>query len=347
MLALIMAGGSGTRFWPASRKAMPKQFLPILGKKSMIRLTMERLLGQLCAEQIFVVTAASQVPLVRQHLPELPSENIIIEPFGMNTAPCLALSLAYLQKHHPNDQSMLVLPADHFIRDQKGFLKSLKIADEAARQGQLVTFGIVPDHPATGYGYIEAGEELAPGTRKVVRFKEKPDAKTAAQFIAQGNFYWNSGMFLWSLGTLQKAFEAHLPLALEVAQELILAMENGIDEAKAALIYAKMPKTPIDIGIMEKATNRVVIPVDYGWSDVGSWQALAQLSNTDAHGNSFSTPGFSIDSRDNYVKTDKFAALIGVSGLCIIETDDAILVCPKSRSEEVKQVVDDIDDELK
>lgn len=338
MLAVIMAGGAGTRFWPASRKALPKQFLPILGQKSMIRLTMERLLPLVPVEKIHVVTAASQVPLVQKHLPEMPMENIIIEPFGMNTAPCLALSLAFLQARHPDEETMLVLPADHFIRNTSAFLDSLKQGDQIARQKLLVTFGIIPNHPATGYGYIEAGDELAPGVREVARFKEKPDVFTATEFLAQGNFYWNSGMFLWSLGTLQKAFEAHLPLALDVARELIKAVSLNAEEDVVAQIYAKMPKTPIDIGIMEKATNRAVIPVDYGWSDVGSWQALSELTPKDDLGNSFSNPGLAIDSTGNYIHSTKFTALIGVSDLCVIETEDAILVCPKSRSEEVKDI---------
>jgi len=342
MLAVIMAGGAGTRFWPASRMALPKQFLPVLGEKSMIRLTMERLLPLVPVEKIHVVTAASQAHLVKQHLPEMPSDNIIIEPFGMNTAPCLALSLAFLLERHPLDETMLVLPADHFIQNTGDFLYSLDKADEVAAGGRLVTFGIVPDHPATGYGYIEAGEELSPGVLDVRRFKEKPDAATAAQFIAQGNFYWNSGMFCWGLGTLQTAFQSHLPLALAVAGELITALQTGADEAQAASIYGKMPKIPIDIGIMEKASNRAVIPVDYGWSDVGGWKALADLSASDVSGNHLKAHGMIIDAHDNYINTNKFTALIGVNGLCLIETPDAILLCPKERSEEVKRVVDQL-----
>jgi len=340
MLAVIMAGGAGTRFWPASRAALPKQFLPILGSKSMIRLTMERLLPLVPVDKIHVVTAASQVELVKQHLPEMPVANIIIEPFGMNTAPCLALSLAVLLDRHPQDETMLVLPADHFIRNTQSFLASLTKADEVASKGRLVTFGIIPDHPATGYGYIEAGAVLSPGVSEVERFKEKPDAVTAAQFIAQGNFYWNSGMFCWSLVTLARAFETHLPLALNVALELVSGIKQGIDEATAASIYARMPKTPIDIGIMEKATNRAVIPVNYGWSDVGGWNALSELTPKDETGNSFSTPGMAIHSTDNYISSNKFTALIGVTGICLIETPDAILISAKAQSEEVKQVVD-------
>ena len=345
--AVIMAGGAGTRFWPASRRELPKQFLPILGSKSMISLTMERLLSQIETHNIYVVTAADQVPLVIQHLPQLPPQNIIIEPFGMNTAPCLALSLAVLEQKLTDEDRMLVLPADHFIRDTEAFLESLELAHTIAAQNKLVTFGIIPDHPATGYGYIEAGDEFQPGAREVLRFKEKPDRETATGFIKQGNFYWNSGMFCWTLKTLRNAFQAHLPLALEVAQELVAAIAKGADDALVATIYAKMPRTPIDIGIMEKSQNRAVIPVDYGWSDVGSWQALSELSPSDAAGNTFTAQGIGIESQNNYIHSNKFTALIGVNDLCIIETEHAILVCPKNRSEEVKKVVDSIDDKLK
>lgn len=340
MIAVIMAGGAGTRFWPASTMALPKQFLPILGSKSMIRLTMERLLPLVPVAKIHVVTAGSQALLVKEHLPEMPEDNIIIEPFGMNTAPCLALSLAFLLERYPEEETMLVLPADHYIQRPDIFLESLSKADQVARNGRLVTFGIVPSHPATGYGYIEAGEELEPGVRNVARFKEKPDAATAAVFIAQGNFYWNSGMFCWGLKTLREAFQSHLPQALEVAVELISAVKAGATEAEAAAIYARMPKTPIDIGIMEKAANRAVIPVDYGWSDVGGWKALSELTPKDSDGNSFSTAGMAISAKDNYISTNKFTAVIGVSGICLIETPNAILVSSKDQSEEVKQVVD-------
>jgi len=342
MIAVIMAGGAGTRFWPASRAALPKQFLPVLGDKSMIRLTFDRLTPFIAADRIFVVTAASQAELVKQHLPEMPSENIIIEPFGMNTAPCIALSVAYLERRYSSGETMLVLPADHYIQDTAAFLASLHLADHVAQQGSLVTFGIIPTYPATGYGYIEASQPIGDGVLSVSRFKEKPDYDTATFFLSKGNFYWNSGMFAWTLASIAQAFETHLPQALGVAREVCRLWDADADPALVNHAYGTMPRVPIDIGVMEPATNRAVIPVSYGWSDVGGWKALADLSPSDPAGNRFPAGGMAIDAANNYAYTDKYIAFIGVNDLCVIETPDAILVTPKDRGEEVKAIVDEL-----
>jgi mannose-1-phosphate guanylyltransferase len=335
-----MAGGSGTRFWPQSRKNMPKQFLRIVGNKSMIQLTVDRLLPMIPIRDIYIVTAANQVDLVKEHLVDLPPENIIIEPFGMNTAPCIALSIAYLKRRYSDDTSLVVLPADHVIRDTAAFVQSLNDAELPASTGHLVTFGIIPDYPATGYGYIEAGAELSPGINSVTRFKEKPDLETAQSFIAQGNFLWNSGMFYWKLGSIWKAFTDYLPQVITLLDEITLVWNTSGINTPIDDIYAKMPKTPIDIGIMEPAAKRAVLPVKIGWSDVGSWKALAELSPTDADGNSSSMFGTCLASKGNFVNTRKFTALIGVDNLCVIETADAILITSKDRAEDVKKVVD-------
>ena len=340
MIALIMAGGFGTRFWPQSRADMPKQFLKVVGDKSMLQLTVERLEPLIPLQKIYIVTAASQVPLVKEHLPLLPIQNIIIEPFGMNTAPCIALSAQYLRRLYPDDTAMIVLPADHVIKDTTAFLTSLSKAELAAGEGNLVTFGIVPEYPATGYGYIEAGTESSEGVYSVVRFKEKPDYETALGFLSSGNFFWNSGMFAWQLGTISTAFKELMPALDELLGQIGAKWENEGDASNIDEIYAKMPRTPIDIGIMEAASNRVLIPVQLGWSDVGSWKALADLSVADSDGNSFMQSGIAFASTDNYIYSNKFTALIGVDNLCVIETPDAILVCAKDRAEEVKKVVD-------
>lgn len=340
MIALIMAGGSGTRFWPASRTSHPKQFLRVSGQRSMLQLTFDRLNHLIPAEKIYVVTAGEQASLVMEHLPQIPWENIIIEPFGMNTAPCIALSVAHLEADHPAGETMIVLPADHVIKDTPAFLNSLSQAEDVAGQGYLVTFGIVPTHPATGYGYIETGEELSPGVLRVERFKEKPDLATATSFLRQGNFLWNSGMFAWTLDTIKNAFTKHLPAALEIAREVFQMSSEygGIDKAGEA--YRRMPRVPVDIGIMEPATQRAVIPVAYGWSDVGSWKALADISPADEDLNHFPAGGFAVSATDNYVHSKKFVALVGVDDLCVVETEDAILVIAKNRSEDVKKVVE-------
>lgn len=340
MIALIMAGGFGTRFWPLSRRAFPKQFISVQGQISMLQKTVERLLPKISLQDVFIVTTLDQRDLVIMHLPLLPKENIIIEPFGMNTAPCIALSVEYLKTRYSETEVMLVLPADHLIKDVPAFLKCLVPAETEAQQGRLITFGIVPDYPATGYGYIEAGAKLNKDVYEVTRFKEKPDAATAASFISQGNFYWNSGMFCWSIRAIDAAFKAHLPEAAQVAQEIAKTWETKGFDADLHELYQKMPKLPIDIGILEKASNRGVIPISIGWSDVGSWKALAEITPTDNHDNYFSTPGIAIDAKHNYLRTNKFTAVVGLNNLCVVETPDAILICAKDKAEDVKKVVD-------
>lgn len=339
-----MAGGSGTRFWPQSRKNMPKQFLNVLGRTSMLQKTVERLLAKVALRDIYIVTAANQVELVKQHLPRLPVENIIIEPFGMNTAPCIALSVEYLKSRYADGETMLVLPSDHVIRNVPAFMHSLIPAESEARKGRLITFGIVPEYPATGYGYIEAGTEIAPGVREVTRFKEKPDLATAIEFVNQGSFFWNSGMFCWSIASISKAFNSFLPEVSQVANAIADKWEAEGFNADIAELYKQMPRIPIDIGILEKAENRGVIPVNYGWSDVGSWKALADITPTDAAGNFFSGAGKAITAKGNYIQNTKFTAIIGLDNICVIETKDAILVCSKDKSEEVKKIVDYLTD---
>lgn len=340
MIAVIMAGGSGTRFWPQSRNAKPKQFLDVVGSRSMIRLTMDRLLQDLPKEKIFVVTAESQVKLVKKDLPDLPTKNIIIEPFGMNTAPCIALSYAYIKRFASLTETMVVLPADHLITKVDAFLENLTKAEESARAGNLVTFGIIPTYPATGYGYIQAGNKINDFSYEVDQFKEKPNYETAQSFLKEGNFFWNSGMFAWTLGVIEETYRKHLPEVVEVLDLIEQRWNNSGENADILTLYAKMPRIPVDVGIMERAEKRVVIPVDLGWSDVGSWHALAEVSETDKDGNTILTESFVIDSQQNYIRSKKFVALIGVENMVLVETDDAILLAKKERTEEVKKIVD-------
>ena len=340
MIAIIMAGGSGTRFWPQSRMAKPKQFLEVLGDKSMIRLTMDRLLEELPTEKIFVVTAESQVGLVKKHLPELPSKNIIIEPFGMNTAPCIALSYAYIKRFASLTETMVVLPADHLITKIDSFLENINKSQELARAGYLVTFGIIPTYPATGYGYIQAGEKANDFSYKVAQFKEKPNYETAQEFIKAGNFFWNSGMFAWTIGAIEESFNKYLPEVTNVIDLIEAEWNKNGEKADISAIYAQMPKVPVDIGIMENAEKRAVIPVDLGWSDVGSWRALADISETDSNNNTILSDSFVIDSKGNYIRTNKYVALIGIDDIVLVDTDDAILLAKKERTEEVKKIVE-------
>jgi len=213
-------------------------------------------------------------------------------------------------------------------------------AAEAAQDGQLITFGIIPDYPAIGYGYIEAGAEISDGIFSVTRFKEKPDLQIAREFLAQGGFFWNSGIFGWTIGTISEAFRLHQPRIHELCQEISLVWLKQGFAADISQIYSRMPRLPIDIGIMEKAEARAVIPVDIGWNDVGSFKALAEISEADKDGNHSQRELYSLDATGNYVHSDKVVALIGVNDLCIIETPDAILVTHKDRAEDVKHIVD-------
>ena len=336
MIALIMAGGIGTRFWPMSKASKPKQFLSILSEKSMIQMTVERLLEKIKMKDIYVVTAASQTALVEEHLPKLPKENIISEPFGMNTAPCIALSALYLRKKYQNDETMFVLPADHLIQNVEEFQRTLSVGEKAAKLENLVTFGIKPTYPATGYGYIESGEKNQNEMYEVARFKEKPDVTTAEKFIKAGNFFWNSGMFMWKISTILDAYQQFLPDVTLLLNEIEKKWDQTVTDI--AEIYKKMPKLPVDIGIMEKTKKRIVIPVDYGWSDVGGWKALYDISKKDKNDNVIKADTILIDSKKNYINAQKKVALIGIDDVIIVETDDAILISKKDRSEEVKKI---------
>ena len=340
MIALIMAGGVGTRFWPLSRESNPKQFLNILSDRSMIQMTAERLISKIKIEDIYIVTAASQVELTQKHLPDLPEENIIIEPFGMNTAPCIALSAQYLARKYDKTEKMIVLPADHLIALKDDFLASLEVGEESAELDNLVTFGIKPNYPATGYGYIEAADKIDEQRFFVKQFKEKPDQKTAEAFLEAGTFFWNSGMFMWKIETILKAYQDYLPKVSSILDEINSKWDAEGLRADFSEEYAKMPRLPVDIGIMEQAEKRVVIPVDYGWSDVGSWKALYDISEKDENGNVLKSKNETIDSKNNYINTDKFVSMIGVENLVLVESEDSILIAKKDRSEDVKKIVD-------
>lgn len=333
-----MAGGVGSRFWPKSRKSMPKQFLNIVAEKSMLRLTVERLNQKIPFDKIFVVTSDEQKPIVLQQIPEFKDENIIVEPFGMNTAPCIALSALYLQQKF-QDESMLVVPADHLIKEENKFWKSVDVGRKAIKSDYLVTFGIKPTYPATGYGYIETERMIDVDTFKVKRFKEKPNLATAKEFLDEGKFLWNSGMFLWNIATIIQQFEMYLPNVIKLLVKIADRWDaDGVD-SDISDIYNQMPRLPIDIGIMEQAEKRAVIPVDYGWSDVGSWKALHDILPKDENQNSLPDKNTVIDSKNNLILTDKHIALVDVEDLVLVETEDAILLSKKSSSEKVKDIV--------
>jgi mannose-1-phosphate guanylyltransferase len=341
--AVVMAGGSGTRFWPASRRARPKQFLPISGGQPMIAETCARLAGLVPLERTLVVTAESQVPLVRRALPDLPPENVLAEPEPRNTAPAVAWAAEELARR-AGDCVHVVLPSDHVIRPTEAFQRGLCAAAEEARAEEvLVVFGVRPGHPATGYGYIEAGAKLrerqgAP-VLSVTRFVEKPDHARAQRFLDSGRFLWNSGMFVWRTSTIRSALARHAP-AIARGFERVAAGES------LARVYAGLPSAAVDTAVLERADNVHLLPIDYTWSDVGSWTALCELQQADGNGNwPTLSAGAALAVEDSsgclvYAEGQELVALVGVRDLVVVRAGDATLVCSRERAQEVKKIVE-------
>jgi len=339
--AVVMAGGSGTRFWPASRGARPKQFLPIGGGLPLIAATHARLRGLVPDENVLVVTAESQSALVREALPMLPPENVLAEPCARNTAPCVALAALEVERRERSGVQ-IVLPADHVIEPAESFRASLAAAARyAAGEESLVTFGIRPDRPATGYGYIEAGDQVARAdgipVLAVERFVEKPELARAEEFLASGRFLWNAGIFVWSTSAILAALEEHVP-------ETLAALRAVRSPADLARVYPTLAAEPIDVAVLERARNVRTMPIDYRWSDVGSWAALGELGEADEQGNRLSGAArlVALDARDciAYAEEGHVVALVGVEDLVVVHAKNATLVVPRARAEEVKRIVE-------
>jgi mannose-1-phosphate guanylyltransferase len=355
--AVIMAGGSGTRFWPESTEARPKQFLNIFGDRTMLQETVDRIKDLVPTEGVWIITNEKYVDLVQQQLPEVPKSNIVGEPVAKNTAPCVALAAALIQERDP-EGTMIVLPADHRIGEADEFLSILKTAAQKADESDaLVTIGINPSRPETGYGYIEFddsdsrqydGREV----KKVVQFREKPDLSTAKKFVDSGNFLWNSGMFIWKASTILEKFNAHLPEIDGQLQTLYPTIGTNEQADGIEKFYHGCPSISIDYGIMEQAQNVFVVPGSFGWNDVGSWKAVYELGDKDDNGNVIqeSTAAL-VSSKNNLIKTagNKVVALVGMENVALVETDDTILVCNLDEAQGVKTVVNQLrkDDELK
>lgn len=346
--AVIMAGGSGTRFWPASRKRRPKQFLPLLDGKAMLAATVERLAGLCPPERCWIVTNRRQAAAVRRLLPTFPVERILVEPSARDTAPCLALATAAIAQQDP-DATMVVLPADHLIEPQDEFERMLQRGIALATQSPtLVTFGVRPTHPATGYGYIECGppcDALQPRACAVRRFREKPDAATAAQFLQSGSFWWNSGIFVWTVPSIRAAMAATAPELAQATDRLLLALQAGKPAAiRAAFLSA--PKTSIDYAVLERAPQVTVVEATIRWNDLGSFPALADIGKQDEAGNAAVLANgaslTSLASKDNlvYAEGRRTVALFGVQDLVVVAVGDAVLVCPRDKASDLKALVD-------
>ena len=341
LYAIIMAGGSGTRFWPASRRGRPKQYLRLGAEKPLLLQTWERLEGLVPPERTLVVTTADQVDEVRAALPALPELNILAEPMARNTGPCVALAAFEVQRRAP-DSIQVVLPADHVIRPRDAFQATLRAAAQEANQlGSLITCGIRPTHPATGFGYIEAGERTRTvdgiPVHRVQRFVEKPPRERAEEFLAHGGFLWNAGIFVWHTDAICRAIEAHMP-------ETFAALSRVKRGADLGELYATLPARSIDVAVLEKAPNVRVLPIDYFWSDVGAWSALPEVREPEPSGNvkSGGTELVSEDARGCVVHGDdgEVIALIGVEDLIVVHSGNATLVCRKDRAQDVRKIVE-------
>uniref|UniRef100_A0A831U106 mannose-1-phosphate guanylyltransferase n=1 Tax=Geobacter metallireducens TaxID=28232 RepID=A0A831U106_GEOME len=349
MYVVILAGGSGTRFWPLSRKLHPKQLMSVFGGRSMLQRTVERVLP-LNPKRILVVTNHLQAEETRRQLEYLRGVRIevIEEPMGRNTAPAICLAATLIARHDP-EAVMAVLPADHFIRDEDAFCATIGKGREAALNGYLVTLGIAPDRPETGYGYIEADTVLrGEGPYPVKRFVEKPDRERALEFLAAGTFFWNSGMFLWRTDVILDQLAAHMPELARAFAGITFSPDiwEPADLApQIEAVYAMVKGESIDYGVMEKADNVAMIPASFGWSDVGSWSALPEVMEPDAAGNVvIGTPETVIaDAGGCIVRGEKLMALVGVRDLIVVDTPDALLVCARDRAQDVKQVVEELE----
>ena len=339
--AVIMAGGSGTRFWPLSRNSRPKQFLSLgPDPRSLLRATAERVWELLDPARTLVVTAESQRRQVEQELPELAANQILAEPIGRNTAPCIGWAASHIRRS-ADGAIMAVLPADHYISESEGYIDSLKRGLDAATHGDFVTIGIRPTRAETGYGYIEVGAELEPGVYRARRFVEKPNRQRAEQFVASDKFLWNSGMFFFLADRILGAIDQHLPgLGGQLKRFDEAALAGREDEAIRAG-YAELPAVSIDHGIMEKVDAVSVVPGSFPWSDLGSWTSAWELEAQDEEGNVVPDDGVCVDSRGNYVHAEpgKLVALVGVDDLVVVDSGDALLIVPRDRAQDVRDVV--------
>lgn len=338
--AVIMAGGRGERFWPKSRNNRPKQFLSLTSDgETMIQKTVKRLSPLVSAEDIFIVTNAAYADLVNDQLPDVPRENILCEPCARNTAPCIAFAAAIIQKKY-GDAMMLVLPSDHLIGYENIYIKTLQTAIRTAEEGNnLVTIGITPAYPETGYGYINFGKE-AGDAYEVERFVEKPDLPTAKKYLASGKYLWNSGMFVWKASAIMYNMKQFMP---EIHDGTVRIGDSyGTDSYDETLIkeFTAFTSESVDFGIMEKASDIYTIPGSFGWDDVGSWLAVERINETDDKKNYFDGDVIAVDSERTTVCGGKrLVAAIGTRDIVIVDTDDVLLVCSKNNTQDVKKVI--------
>jgi len=343
---VILCGGSGSRLWPMSRRLLPKQFLPLVTERSLLQDTAARLAGIPDRAPPILVCNHEHRFLVAEQMRGLGMQpgTLILEPKGRNTAPAIAVAAQVALQSSP-DTLLLVLPSDHIVREVAGFERAVAAARDAAKDGALVTFGIVPTQPATGYGYIEAGEPLGPPARRIHRFVEKPDAATAARFLAAGSFFWNSGMFLFAAHAFLDELRRFRPDIADGAERALAGASRDMDFLRLdATAFDACPAESVDYAVMEKTDRGVVVPADIGWSDVGSWSSLWEVSDKDAAGNAARGDVHLTDATGCLVRSDgRFVSVLGARDLIVVETDDAVLVATRERAQDVKEIVDGLE----
>ncbi|GAC1699781.1 MAG: mannose-1-phosphate guanylyltransferase [Candidatus Limnocylindrales bacterium] len=343
LYALILSGGAGTRLWPRSRRKKPKQFLDLVAGETMLQGTVSRISELIPMERIFVAAPPEHRSLIHEQLPELRTDHVVVEPYPRGNAAAIGLSMAALHAFDP-DAVVAVLPSDHVITKTAAFRSVLIAATAAAEAGYLVTLGIRPDRPDTGFGYIEAGEVLPIGAtlevRRATRFIEKPKREAAERMLAAGGHYWNAGMFVWRVTEILAAYREHLPRTAAAIDALTEAVGTPRYESVLAEVWEETDRTTIDYGIAERAENVAVVPADIGWSDVGDWARLADL-RTGGSGSWSAGDHIEVEGTGSYVfAPGKTVVTIGLSDLVVVETDDVLLVASRDRAGEVKQVVD-------
>lgn len=348
--AIIMAGGVGSRFWPSSRSNHPKQFIDILGTgKSLIQQTYDRFLKKFQAENIYIVTNIAYVELVKEQIPNIGDQQILAEPVGKNTAACVAYACGKISKIN-EDALCIIAPSDHLILDETAFLNKVELAMEFAQENQaLITLGIKPSRPDTGYGYIQfVEEEIKPEVHKVKTFTEKPGLELAKTFVESGEFLWNAGIFVWSVAAIKTAFKEHLPEQFTLFDEAIPDYFTDNEAETIRKIYEQTRSISIDYGIMEKAENVFVIPSEFGWSDLGTWTSLYEISEKDENENVRKGKNILMyNSQNCMIHTHakpghKIFVFNGVKDLIVVDTPDALLICDKSREQEVKEIATDV-----
>ncbi|HEV8540568.1 MAG TPA: mannose-1-phosphate guanylyltransferase/mannose-6-phosphate isomerase [Nitrospiraceae bacterium] len=349
LYAVILAGGSGTRFWPLSRHLYPKQLLRIIGEETLIQQTMRRILRCVPASRVLISTTPAQADSIRVQLSGWKDDlrdSFVIEPIGRNTAPAIALAATELVRRDP-EAVMLVLPADHIIKGDRHFGQAVRLGTDLASQDRLVTFGIRPARPETGYGYIQPNRRIRLSRRSglqgypVARFVEKPDTATAVRYLKSGNYFWNSGIFIWRARTILEEIDRYQPALASAMRKIAAESERGGADKALNRLYRRLAPVSIDQGVMERSSRAAMIPVEFLWSDVGNWSSLEEVAPRNASGNVVTGKVIDVGSHDSILYADRrLVATIGLTDMVVVDTPDATLVCPKARAQDVRRVVE-------